>query len=650
MRLVTKPVRHVYPLLAALLLCVTQSAGPASVPQGHYIDLIYIDANTAGSSGGHAAVRLGRHVYHYQHYPSGFFLPVRDRWKQFRRIYNDLENRNIHINRISVSPSAFLNISRFFRKQYLAMEQQMANLEQLENEKRFLVEAENPDVLHAFRGAGLFAEQTGGESLFSREEKEKIKKALQVAEKKLDAFVIKGEKSACGSTDFTCGFTCQAKTDISRYLELAHYVHALNFILQDREIRESFLFDITALAPECAPPLKQNELEALETYRDRLKADILKMTASCRNDVGWPIMLAFARMRAITRSIKTSHVMTLDTFSDRADLVKSDALKGNMAVRTIYSHQCREFISIRNAMFKRSVPEETEYNFLENSSARLHETAAHLKKGKGDIRVQNDIMIPDKHAMLPVKRPVFSKHNRRQLATTAERRYEVCKKTLENTYRYGLVDHNCVTELVKNLYRGAGDRQKGKEIFGNVIDPYDGLFFIPFIFDMEAGEKLSVNKRIFLPSRRAREKERICRENGILACLKEETTLTSLLYERYGEERGFLFFTDDATVMRPLLGALNMIYGIIYTGTGLLNLPLDNGKMLKDGGTGILFSIPELFFFNIRKGSFSVVENRESQVFQQVQADQKAKGPKTPRVPHLPDGSGPVLPREASAF
>ena len=37
---------------------------------------------------------------------------------------------------------------------------------------------------------------------------------------------------------------------------------------------------------------------------------------------------------------------------------------------------------------------------------------------------------------------------------------------------------------------------------------------------------------------------------------------------------------------------------------GLLSWPFDTGKNLKLGTTGVLMSLPELLFFNIRKGSY----------------------------------------------
>ena len=54
----------------------------------------------------------------------------------------------------------------------------------------------------------------------------------------------------------------------------------------------------------------------------------------------------------------------------------------------------------------------------------------------------------------------------------------------------------------------------------------------------------------------------------------------------------------------PLYGVANLAAGMLEGGLGLVSLPFDSGKRLKSGAVGALFSLPELAFVNIRKGSF----------------------------------------------
>jgi hypothetical protein len=68
-----------------------------------------------------------------------------------------------------------------------------------------------------------------------------------------------------------------------------------------------------------------------------------------------------------------------------------------------------------------------------------------------------------------------------------------------------------------------------------------------------------------------------------------------------------VFFTDDTVALRPLLGAANLVAAAGASVAGLVTMPLDHGARLRAGLRGALFSLPELAFVNIRKGSFTHV-------------------------------------------
>jgi hypothetical protein len=78
--------------------------------------------------------------------------------------------------------------------------------------------------------------------------------------------------------------------------------------------------------------------------------------------------------------------------------------------------------------------------------------------------------------------------------------------------------------------------------------------------------------------------------------------LTSTLYRPTREDSAFLFFTDDAPMVRPLYGLANLAYGTAATGIGVVTLPLDRGRTLRRGVSGVVASVPELAFVSIRKG------------------------------------------------
>jgi hypothetical protein len=79
------------------------------------------------------------------------------------------------------------------------------------------------------------------------------------------------------------------------------------------------------------------------------------------------------------------------------------------------------------------------------------------------------------------------------------------------------------------------------------------------------------------------------------------------MYRRNADDSIFVFFTDDAVIARPILGAVNLAVGLAASAVGLVTLPVDSGATLWAGLRGAVFSLPELFFRNIRKGTFAYV-------------------------------------------
>ena len=93
------------------------------------------------------------------------------------------------------------------------------------------------------------------------------------------------------------------------------------------------------------------------------------------------------------------------------------------------------------------------------------------------------------------------------------------------------------------------------------------------------------------------------RENRARVYLRESNTLTSSVYRANPRDSFFLFFTDDVVLPRPLYGALNLVAGLGQAVLGLLRLPFEGPDEVVAGAKGAFFSLPELFFVNLRKGS-----------------------------------------------
>jgi len=81
--------------------------------------------------------------------------------------------------------------------------------------------------------------------------------------------------------------------------------------------------------------------------------------------------------------------------------------------------------------------------------------------------------------------------------------------------------------------------------------------------------------------------------------------LSATLYRPQLEDSAFLFFTDDQILPRPVLGAANLVWGGLYTALGIVLSPFDRGEQFVQGIRGMFYSVPELFFGNIRKGTYA---------------------------------------------
>jgi hypothetical protein len=127
---------------------------------------------------------------------------------------------------------------------------------------------------------------------------------------------------------------------------------------------------------------------------------------------------------------------------------------------------------------------------------------------------------------------------------------------------------------------------------------------VPFVASLQVRRHWRVVDASELPSMRRQRAALLFAEHpSPWVRLRESNTWTSTLYEPGDRDSYFLFFTDDRIGPRPLQGLANLVAGVGKAGFGVLSLPFDRGRGLSAGLRGALFSLPELAFFNVRKGT-----------------------------------------------
>ena len=172
---------------------------------------------------------------------------------------------------------------------------------------------------------------------------------------------------------------------------------------------------------------------------------------------------------------------------------------------------------------------------------------------------------------------------------------------------------NCITELVRLVEGSFADRADAERALGGYLAPGGELGFVPYVFFDQVQARLRVVGVEHVVSHRQRELARVLASDpGALRRLRESLVLTSSIYTPRRRDGTFAFFTDSAGAARPVLGALNLGWALGAALPGAAAAPFDGGARLRAAGSGVLFSLPELAFQNVRKGSFEYVE-RETQ-------------------------------------
>ena len=278
----------------------------------------------------------------------------------------------------------------------------------------------------------------------------------------------------------------------------------------------------------------------------------------------------------------------------------------------------------RKALLNSGGLTETNYSQLEMSANRYFE----LLKGRQNkaIRFIGEKALPTKSISLP---DGLVPELTRQHLISALKELDTYEshflQELTDHYRYDLITRNCVTELFRTIDQALLAQNKAdfdpskqvervrnestKRLGGEISASYN---FIPFVSFQSVQEHYKVTTSAVLNSYRGQQLEKLyARNNFLTVSLRESNTFSSTLYAYNPDDAFFVFFTDDHLVLRPIFGLFNTAAGIGQSVFGFLSWPFDAGKNLESGATGVLMSLPELLFFNMRKGSYKYLSYQQ---------------------------------------
>jgi hypothetical protein len=598
-----------------------------------FVEYLHIEAGSGASGGGHAGLRIGDTTYHYVYAEPGLIESAAESNEDFEYAYRALANRSIHVSRIATSDRAYEALADSFERRHITQQAQLELLEATVDdhalaaylyEQRCLDDAAPTSVRSPrLRGAGYFVSATrpapaselrGGPGEIAtlltasplaqlRTEIERVygsnyltQKSQRIARELRNLRFPPAEMAPIAQWTIPVhdnGFA-------ERFTTYATAGVALDVLLHER----APLPGAYRLLDDPADRLTDPELAVLAARVAHLQSSLVRLAASKRSDWGYPMLVGMARLVALEASLQAGRLVVPDSFDDAASWVPVEKLLADApVVDALLAERRVELDAARVALLAATPNDEAAWSRLEVAVSARRELGDAVELGKGPVRAYSDTMLPSRSAELDETWPLPAAdcETLARWTTSAKNVADTRRGRLREIYRYDVVSRNCVTEIFRTI-------QATGAVFGANTGPEAGLGFIPFVSATAVNESYPVAERSTLPSYRrywlARLRET---EGSARTTLRESNTITATL--RHPDERDdvFLFYTEDATLLRPLYGAVNTGIGAGATLAGLATLPFDGGRLLTRGARSFVFSVPELAFVNFRKGRNGVL-------------------------------------------
>jgi len=561
----------------ALALTLTLIATAADGAAGTELGVVYVRANVGSASGGHAALVAGETVYHLQTGDDGLYWIARDRWTHFSYVYGGLQNRPLEIAELEVEPATRERVLDRFARLYVEQDIESTRRDARAADVAWLEAWAAGKPLPPLRAAGLLTpnrREDPDASLL----REAVREPLADARREFaaDPVEVDGE-------------------DIEALRERLALREALGALHEAWSIEPEAL---VATPPQSDDPLSERERASLAAFSAKLESTTAQLLRSDRPDRGFALLLAQARYVALRRSLAQNRLVLLDAFEGHGGVELEPAEEPSELARTKQVEYAAGLVRQgREVVLEGDRLDESTYNLLEEAAGLLERMALG----------RNDSALLDLERNKPpargrvVEAPPFAGDVSAALAT-ARARLADADTSYRARWSYDLIRRNCITELARTADEAFDGRVPADETFG----------FIPFVFFDRVRERAQVLRVEDVPSHRARELARLEREQpGMWTRLRESTALGSAIYTPRRQDGAFLLFTDDVFWRRPLYGAVNLAYAAGYTAYGVAAAPFDRGTRAKAGLSGMFWSVPELVFENVRKGSFEWVATRE---------------------------------------
>lgn len=612
--------------LLCLILCL--GAQPAAARN---FEFLYIDANEGSASGGHAAIRFDKDVFHFQHAESGLLRLYRDDFAAFRFAYGYQENRTIRGHRIEVSEDFFRTLLDAFNRRLLIQNQQLDLLQALQDDLIVTAGLQTPESRPTIelKALGYFLERYRpaiyGPGVNNADASPQLKQLRQrigaaygedfLANKRQQTW----ERLQTLTPTLPANIASQIADDRFDPGQLGfarHYQYQLLNLAALDVLQAAIAPRPATLLQSRLPAFKLNagQIATLNAFREKLFTDLIRLMHSERPDWGYPLLAGMARLHALDASIASGYLAVLDRSRKTEADIPSTGIDAD-ALPTALQYTQRLFAAANTRLADPASLDERGYAEIEQSVTALLQVHRLSDRGQtGKLATLTSTPSLPAHAEL-IGLPLASEALNRY-RNAVDERLENYREQLASVYGYDLINRNCVTEIFRiineTVNRQAASASQdpnrlaegSRRLLGGYIDD-GGLNMIPFAAFDRVGSEYRLHSSYRLAAYRDTQLRKLYRSAPEwLVDLRESNTLSATAYDWNGDDAAFLFFTQDAAWPRPLQGGVNLAVAAGQAAYGLLSWPWDAGHHLQKSLKGMAVSIPELFFFNIRKGSF----------------------------------------------
>lgn len=571
---------------------VAGPAGPAGAGAAE-IGFVHVEANVGGASGGHFGLRVGDDVFHLQAHGDRIAL-AREPWPQFRFRYGVLENRPLHVAWVALRDADFSRLRDGLTDAHLADLRAQDELADARLDVEALEALAGARGGVAVRGAGLLdparAGDPDGAALGER------------VRARLGAGAVEDELAraarALGEPPLAPG--------AARRLRDALALHAALVALRDAHGLDPAAR--VELAGE--PPLGPGERAGLEALAARLEDDVAALLRSPRPDRGPALFAALARHRAARLSLAGGRLVLVDPHPDAAPVLDRREVEARRDELAALAEAFAADVAAARREATSAPADERAWHRLEVAAARRAE-AERGARGGAAVRLAAGPLAPRRARTLALAAPAAPPGALAAALESARAALAEHEARIAAERRYDLLRANCATELVRALHAALGGRERAAAALGGDLAPGAGFGFVPFVLFDQVVARLPVARVERLPAWRERALAALrARDDSVWERAREATALTSRVYGRRDADGSFLFWSDGAPLARPLQGAVNLGFAAADAALGVVTAPFDRGRRIARAGRGALFSLPELVFVNIRKGTFDAASLR----------------------------------------